>query len=64
MKKIVSILSFALLLNASVTTTDSLTLDEALNLLKSNNLEIKAAKFDVEGAKEDVDAVWGKTGEN
>lgn len=60
MKKIVGILSFVLLLNASVATSDSLTMDEALDLLKSNNLEIKAAKFDVEKAKEDIDAVWGK----
>lgn len=60
MKKIVSILSFALLVNAYAVTTDSLTLDEALTLLKNDNLEIKAAKFDVESAKKDTEAIQGK----
>jgi len=60
MKKIVSILSFVLLFNVYADTTDSLTLDEALTLLKNDNLEIKAAKFDVEAAKKDIDAVEGK----
>jgi outer membrane protein TolC len=61
MKIIVSILSFALLLNANDYLTDSPTLNEALNILKSQNLEIKAAKFDVESAKHDADAVSGKS---
>ncbi|WP_457748342.1 TolC family protein [Sulfurimonas sp.] len=60
MKKIVSILSLSLLLNAATLSTDSLTLNEALDILKNKNLEIKAAKFDVEGAKEDINTVWGK----
>ena len=60
MKKIVSILSFALLVNAYAVTTDSLTLDEALTLLKNDNLEIKAAKFNVEAAKKDTEAIQGK----
>ena len=60
MKKIVSILSFALLVNVYAVTTDSLTLDEALTLLKNDNLEIKAAKFDVKSAKKDIEVIQGK----
>ena len=60
MKKIVGIFAFSLLLHASASTTDALTLDQALQLLKTKNLEIKAAKFDELAAKEDIDAVWGK----
>ena len=60
MKKIVGIFAFSLLLHASVSTTNALTLDEALQLLKTKNLEIKAAKFDELSAKEDIDAVSGK----
>jgi len=63
MKKIVSILAFALVLSAN-NTTDNLSLDEALNILQSQNLEIKAAKYDIEAAKEDQKATqginWGK----
>ena len=59
MKKIVSILSFVLLVNANAVTTDSLTLDEALTLLKTDNLEIKAAKFNVEAANKDTEAIQG-----
>jgi len=62
-KKLVSLLAFTLVLSAS-DTTSSLTLQEALEILKTNNLEIKAAKVDVDVAKEDADAVsgmnWGK----
>lgn len=64
MKKIVGIFAFSLLLHASVPTTNALTLDEALQLLKTKNLEIKAAKFDELSAKEDIDVIsgenWGK----
>jgi outer membrane protein TolC len=64
MKKIISILSFALLLNANDTTTDALSLAQALEILKSQNLEIKAAKLDIESAKAKADTVsgmnWGK----
>ena len=64
MKKIVSILAFALMLSANSNTTDNLSLNEALDILKSQNLEIKAAKFDVKAAKEDKKATtgmnWGK----
>ncbi len=60
MKKIVGIFAFSLLLHASASTTDALSLDQALQLLKTKNLEIKAAKFDVEVAKEDINALSGK----
>jgi outer membrane protein TolC len=63
MKKIMSILSFALILNAS-STLDSLDLEQALEILKQENLEIKAAKYDIDAAKEEADSVsgmnWGK----
>jgi outer membrane protein TolC len=59
MKKIVSMLSFALLLNASQSNTP-LSLDEAIELLKQNNLEIKNAQFDVETASLDEDLISGK----
>jgi len=64
MKKIISILSFALLLSANDTMTDALSLNQALEMLKSQNLELKAAKLDVESAKAEADSVsgmnWGK----
>ncbi|ADN09379.1 TolC family protein [Sulfurimonas autotrophica] len=60
MKKIVGIFAFSLLLHASTSTTNTLTLDQALQLLKTKNLEIKAAKFDELSAKEDIDAISGK----
>ncbi len=65
MKKIISMLSFALILAANdFTTTNALSLSDALELLQSQNLEIKAAKYDVESAKAKKDTVsgmnWGK----
>jgi len=52
MKKIFSMLCTVLLLNASNVTDDKiLTLDDAIDILKSENLEIKAAKLDVDSAK-------------
>ncbi|MBU0721127.1 TolC family protein [bacterium] len=65
MIKIVSVLCTALLLNASnITASNPLTLDEALNILKSQNLEIKTASLDVSIAKADEDTAsgnhWGK----
>ncbi len=64
MKKIVSMLSFALLLSANDVTTNALSLSEALDLLQAQNLEIKAAKYDVASAKAQKDTVsgmnWGK----
>ena len=66
MKRIIGMLSFALLLSASANdaTNNGLSLDEALNILKTQNLEIKAAKLDVESAKAKEGTVsgmnWGK----
>ena len=65
MKKIVSMLFAALLLNASdIAYTKSLTLDDALEILKSENLEIKAASLDVDSAKAEETTAsgnhWGK----
>jgi len=54
-----SMLSLAALLYANDATTDALSLSEALDLLQSQNLEIKAAKYDVESAKAKEDTVWG-----
>ena len=64
MKKLLTMFSLALCLNASEITLSSLTLNEAINILQRQNLEIQAANFDVEVAKEDADTVsgmnWGK----
>ena len=65
MKKIVSMLFTALLLNASdIVVSNSLSLDEAIEILKSENLEIKAASLDVDAAKAEADTAsgnhWGK----
>jgi len=65
MKKLVSILSTVLLLNASnINISKGVTLDEALDILKSENLEIKAASLDVKSAQEKAKTVsgtnWGK----
>ena len=65
MKKLFSILCTTLLLNASnITTSNSLTLKDALEILKSKNLEIKGATLDVNSAKaEEITAsgnYWGK----
>jgi len=60
MKFVLSIFSILLTLNA----TTSLTLEEALSILKTENLEIKAATINVDVAKQDADSVsgmnWGK----
>ncbi len=64
MKILFSILSLTLFLNASDTINDSLSLNEALEILQTQNLEIKAASLDVDAAKADVSAAtgmnWGK----
>ncbi len=65
MKILFSILCTTLLLNASgVTDSKKLSLDDALEMLKSENLEIKAASFDVNSAKSEETTVtgsyWGK----
>ena len=64
MKKIVTLLIFALLLNVSQISANSLTLNEAIDILKTQNLEIKAATLEVSSAKAEADTVsgmsWGK----
>lgn len=59
MKKILTMFSLALCLNASEITLSSLTLNEAINILQKQNLEIRAAKLDVKSAREDADTVSG-----
>lgn len=60
MKKIIFTLFSAMLLNAS----EPLSLDEALKFLNTQNLEIKAAKFDERAAQQKASSVsrknWGK----
>lgn len=60
MKKILFLLFSFVLLNAK----EPLSLEDALNILNSKNLEIKAAALDVESAKEKANTVsgtnWGK----
>ncbi|MFK5937878.1 MAG: TolC family protein [Sulfurimonas sp.] len=64
MKRIITLLSFALWLNAADTLTTSLTLDEAIDILKSKNLEIKSAAYDVDSARANEKSTdgmnWGK----
>ncbi len=61
MKKIVALLFTALILNGSdLTTRNALTLDEALNILKSENLEIKAASLEIKSANKDIKTISGK----
>ena len=64
MKKLLALLLFAGLINAAEVTNSSLTLDEALEILKTNNLEIKAANLEIKAAKSDEKSVsgmnWGK----
>ena len=64
MKRIVTLLSFALLLNASSLSANSITLNEAIDILKTQNLEIKAANLEVSSARAEADTVsgmnWGK----
>ncbi len=65
MKKIVIMLTTALLLNASdLSFSNAMTLDEAIEILKSENLEIKTATYDVSSATAAEDTAsgnhWGK----
>lgn len=63
MKKIVCMLCTALFLNVSAN-CDSISLSEAIEILKSQNLEIKAATFEESAAKNKIQTVsgmkWGK----
>ncbi|MCW8894957.1 MAG: TolC family protein [Sulfurimonas sp.] len=65
MKKIFNILLTIFILNTSILAASSaLSLDEAIEILKSNNLEIKSASLDVQNAKENIYTAsgnhWGK----
>ncbi|WP_297442042.1 TolC family protein [Sulfurimonas sp.] len=64
MKKTVSIFSFALLVSASQIHAEALSLSDALQTLKAQNLEIKAAQYDIDAAKESEGSAsgmnWGK----
>ena len=64
MKKLLTIFLFAGILTAAETSSSSLTLNEALDILKEQNLEIKAAKLEIKSAREDEQSVsgmnWGK----
>ncbi len=65
MRKIACALCASLLLNASeLVVPDSLSLESAISILKSQNLEIKTASYDIDSAKMDKDSVdgmnWGK----
>ena len=64
MKKILGLISVTLLANMSLYAQAPITLSEAIEIVKSQNLEIKAATLDVQSAHEDIIAVsgnnWGK----
>lgn len=54
MKKLFTIISFLLLKSFLLNASESITLDNAIDILKSQNLEIKAAEFDIQSAVEDA----------
>ncbi len=65
MKKTLGVLILALALNASdIGISKALTLDEAIEILKSKNLEIKSASLEVDSAKTEIQTAsgnhWGK----
>jgi outer membrane protein TolC len=65
MKKIFKILFAIFIVSASIlNASSSISLNEAINILKSNNLEIKTASLDVESAKQNIKTAsgnhWGK----
>ncbi len=57
-------LLIALLLLTTIHASSSLRLEEAIDILKSDNLEIKSATYDIEAAQQSANAVsgnhWGK----
>ncbi len=60
MKKIVGLLSATIILYANnINYSDSISLEQAIEIVKSDNLEIKAAQFDEQIASEDVDIASG-----
>ncbi|MFA7611060.1 MAG: TolC family protein [Sulfurimonas sp.] len=54
MKKLFTIISFLLLKSLLLNASEPITLDVAVDILKSQNLEIKAAQFDIQSAIEDA----------
>jgi outer membrane protein TolC len=58
MKKTVGVLLFTLFIN-TLLSAESLTLNQAIDILRANNLEIKAAKLDLNIAKRDEQTVNG-----
>ncbi len=60
MKKLISLLFSVVLLNASESIgSNTLSLDEAINILKSQNLEIKASVIDIDIAEQNLDTATG-----
>ncbi len=60
MKKVVGLFYATLTLYAnSINTSDSLSMRQAIEIVKSDNLELKSAKFDEELASKDVDIANG-----
>ena len=60
MKKIVGFLCAAIALYANnINTSDSLSMAQAIEIVKSDNLELKTAKFDEQIASEDIDIANG-----
>jgi outer membrane protein TolC len=64
MKKIITILAFAIGLSANSIVTNNISLTQALEILQSQNLELQAANYDIEAAKAEKKATtglnWGK----
>ena len=60
MKLLFTIFSFALLLNANTYTDKPLSLNEAIEILKTKNLEIEVAKLEEKSAKVNEQTVLGK----
>jgi outer membrane protein len=60
MKKVVGFMCAAMALYANnINTSNSLSMQQAIEMVKSNNLELKAAKFEEQLAKQDVDVANG-----
>jgi outer membrane protein TolC len=63
MIKLVTLLTLTILLNASVISqndnTEGITLEEAINILTTQNLEIHAAQLDIKTAQEDKNTATG-----
>ncbi|MBC8238279.1 MAG: TolC family protein, partial [Helicobacteraceae bacterium] len=57
--KIISLLSLTLLLNISLFANESLSLDQAIDILKKQNLEIQVASLEIKSAVAEADTVSG-----